>query len=171
MPRYAAFLRAVGPMNATSAALKRAFESAGFTNVKTIRSSGNVAFNARAASEVSLQRKAEAAMLQELGNAFFTIVRPLDALQGMLDSDPYRAFRLPTHAKRIVTFLRDRPASRLALPIEQDGARILLMKGREVFSAYVPSPKGPVFMALIEKTLGKDVTTRTWDTVAMVTRA
>ena len=45
------------------------------------------------------------------------------------------------------------------------------MKGREVFSAYVPSPKGPVFMALIEKALGKDVTTRTWETVGKVARA
>ena len=45
------------------------------------------------------------------------------------------------------------------------------MTGREVFSAYLPSPKGPVFMALLEKTFGKDVTTRTWETVAKVTRA
>jgi hypothetical protein len=30
----------------------------------------------------------------------------------------------------------------------------------------VPGPRGPVFMTLIEKTFGKDVTTRTWDTVA-----
>ncbi len=34
-----------------------------------------------------------------------------------------------------------------------------------MFSAYLPSPKGPVFMTLIEKTFGKEVTTRTWDTV------
>ena len=45
------------------------------------------------------------------------------------------------------------------------GARILGINGREIFTAYVPSPRGPVFMALIEKTFGKDVTTRTWDTV------
>jgi hypothetical protein len=37
--------------------------------------------------------------------------------------------------------------------------------GREVFTAYVPSDKGPVFMVLIEKAFGTDVTTRTWDTV------
>ena len=47
-----------------------------------------------------------------------------------------------------------------------DGARILALDGAEVFSAYVPTAKGPVFMTLIEKTFGKDVTTRTWDTVA-----
>jgi hypothetical protein len=39
------------------------------------------------------------------------------------------------------------------------------MNGREVFTAYVPSPRGPVFMTLIEKTFGRNVTTRTWDTV------
>jgi hypothetical protein len=44
-------------------------------------------------------------------------------------------------------------------------ARILVVDGTTVFSAYVPGPRGPVFMALIEKTFGKDVTTRTWDTV------
>jgi len=51
------------------------------------------------------------------------------------------------------------------LPVEFDGARILAVAEREVFSAYVPSPRGPAFMALIEKTFGKNVTTRTWDTV------
>jgi hypothetical protein len=42
--------------------------------------------------------------------------------------------------------------------------------GQEVFSAYVPSPRGPVFMTLIEKTFGKEVTTRTWDTVRKVAK-
>jgi len=171
MPRYAAFLRGVSPMNAKMPELKQAFESAGFTDVKTILASGNVAFNARATSETSLQRKAEGAMLERLGQAFLTIVRPMDMLGEMLASDPYRAFCLGPAAKRIVTFLRDRPTAKLRLPIERDGARILSMTEREVFSAYMPTPKGPVFMVLLEKTFGKEVTTRTWETVAKVTRA
>ena len=44
------------------------------------------------------------------------------------------------------------------------------MKDGEVFSAYLPTPKGPVFMTLIQKTFGTDLTTRTWDTVAKVAR-
>src|SRR6266550_7674056 len=134
MPRYAAFLRGVSPMNAKMSELKQAFESAGFTDVKTILASGNVAFNARATSETSLQRKAEGAMLERLGQAFLTIVRPMDMLGEMLASDPYRAFRLEPSAKRVVTFLRRRPTSRLALPIEFEGARILAVKGAEAFS-------------------------------------
>jgi len=157
-------------MNAKMPQLKQAFEAAGFTDVKTVLSSGNVVFSAPRASESSLQRKAQAAMKQQLGREFLTIVRPVDALRAMLASDPYKAFRLAPGAKRIVTFLRGKPSSRPALPIELYGARILTMKGGEIFSAYVPSPQGAVFMTLIEKTFGKEVTTRTWETVAKVAR-
>lgn len=170
MGRYAAFLRGVSPMNAKMPELKKAFEAAGFTDVKTILSSGNVVFSARAASATSLQRKAEAAMEERLGQAFLTIVRPMDALREMLASNPYGVFRLHPAAKRIVTFLRERPTRKLALPMEFEGARILSMTGGEIFGAYVPNPKGPVFMALIEKTFGKELTTRTWETVAKVAR-
>jgi uncharacterized protein (DUF1697 family) len=168
MPRYAAFLRGVSPMNAKMPDLKKAFEAAGFTDVKTLLSSGNLVFTAPSASEATLQRKAEAAMTKLLGRTFLTITRPIDALREMLASDPYHTFRLPPGAKRIVTFLRERPASKLTLPVEVHGARILAVNGSNVFSAYVPSPKGPVFMTLIEKTFGSELTTRTWETVTKV---
>ena len=170
MPRYAAFLRGVMPMNAKMAELKASFEAAGFTDVKTVLSSGNVVFSARAATPASLERKAEAAMTARLGRSFQTIVRSIDALRSMLALDPYEAFRLAPGSKRVVTFLPRAHESKISLPIELDGARILLVRGGEVFSAYVPNPRGPVFMALIEKTFGKEVTTRTWDTVGKVAR-
>lgn len=165
MPRYVAFLRGVSPMNARMPELKRCFESAGFTEVKTVLSSGNVVFNARAAARATLERRAEAAMTKELGRSFSTLVRSADALRELLAADPYAAHELPAGAKRVVTFLRTPPDAKLSLPIEVDGARILAIDGMEVFTAYVPSPRGPVFMTLIEKTLGNGVTTRTWETV------
>jgi uncharacterized protein (DUF1697 family) len=157
-------------MNAKMPQLKGAFEAAGFTNVRTVLSSGNVVFRATRASESSLQRKAEAAMMKRLGHGFLTIVRPIDALREMLASDPYEAFRLVPGAKRIVTFLRGTPSSEISLPIELHGTRILCVKGGEIFTAYVPNPKGAIFMTLIESTFGKELTTRTWDTVAKVAR-
>ena len=157
-------------MNAKMSDLKRAFEAAGFTDVKTLLSSGNLVFTARSASEAALQQKAEAAMTKTLGRTFLTIVRPVDTLRAMLASDPYEAFRLPSDVKRIVTFLREPPSSKLALPAELHGARILAINGSNVLSAYARTPKGPVFMTLIEKTFGAEQTTRTWDTVAKVAR-
>lgn len=165
MPRYVAFLRGVSPMNAKMPEVKRAFEAAGFTEVKTVLASGNVVFDARSASEAALERKAEAAMQSALGRSFYTIVRPVQALCTLLEADPYAKYRLPANAKRVVSFLRKPVAPRVALPLEADGARVLHLAGREAFTAYLPSDKGPVFMVLIGKAFGTDVTTRTWDTV------
>lgn len=172
MRRYAAFLRGVSPMNARMPALKASFEAAGFTNVRTLLSSGNVVFDARAARETEIQRRAEAAMEEHLGRCFLAIVRPIDLLTAMLADDPFQPFRLPAASKRVVTFLRARvePAS-FVLPITLEGARILAVRDGEAFSAYVPNPRGPAFMRLIEKTFGPEVTTRTWETVRKVAAA
>ena len=171
MPRYAAFLRGVMPTNAKNPELKAAFEAAGFRDVKTVLASGNVVFTAARSTEATLELKAESAMRARLGREFLTIVRSIEGLEKILAGDPYRPFRVNPEAKRIVTFVRGRPVGKLKLPIESDGARILVMYEGEVFSAYLPTPKGPVFMSLIEKAFGKEQTTRTWDTVTKVVRA
>lgn len=159
------------PTNARMPALKACFEAAGLRDVRTLLSSGNLVFTARATSERTLERRIEAAMPDHFEQVFMTFVRSGAALREILASDPYKAFRLGPSAKRIVTFLTAPPKSRLKLPIETDGARILRVQGAEVFSAYLPNPRGPVFMTLIERTFGKDVTTRTWDTVNRVAAA
>ena len=171
MPTYAAFLRGVSPLNAKMSELRKCFEAAGYTNVKTVLGSGNVVLEARSRSRSALERPLEAAMEKDLGRVFATTIRSIDELASLVASDPYKAFELAANCKRIVTLLHAKPGSRIKLPIELDGARILCVKGTEIFSAYVPSPKGPVFMSLIEKTFGKDLTTRTWDTIGKVVKA
>jgi uncharacterized protein (DUF1697 family) len=170
MRRYAAFLRGVSPMNAKMSDLKRCFEEAGFEDVKTVLSSGNVVFSTRASDEKAIAKRAEAAMEKGMGRSFAVIVRSFDDLHALLASDPYKKHRLAPGSKRVVTFLRSVPEAKLSLPIELDGAHILAVKGREVLTAYVPSGRGAVFMTLIEKTFGKDVTTRTWETIQKVAR-
>jgi len=168
MKRYVAFLRGVSPVNAKMPELKRAFEVAGFADVQTVLASGNVVFSVREASVRALERKAESSMKSHLGKSFLTLVRSVEALQKILASDPYRGLKMKPETKRVVTFLRDRPREVPRLPLDKDGAVILRLVDREVYSAYVPTTRGPVFMALIERTFGKDVTTRTWDTVRRV---
>jgi uncharacterized protein (DUF1697 family) len=167
---HAAFLRGIGPTSATMPDLVRSFQAAGFSDVCTVLTSGNVVFGARAGALRALERKAEAAMQDTLGHSFLTIVRPIDALRALLEDDPFAVHRVHRDAKRVVTFLREPPARSPSLPVEKDGARILAVASTraEVFTAYVPSPRGAVFMALIEKTFGREVTTRTWDTVKKV---
>src|SRR5688572_1962108 len=96
---YAAMLRGVSPMNCKMPELKRSLEHAGFTNVRTVISSGNAVFTTRKTSEESLQKKCEAAFEEHLGKAFLTIVRTIDDLEALLASDPYKKFNRPDNAK------------------------------------------------------------------------
>lgn len=167
--RYAAFLRGVSPMNLKMPDLKRCLERAGYTNVVTALSSGNVIFDAAdGGSEAALERAVEAALEAGLARGFGAYVRSTAALKRLLERDPFARHRLPAGAKRVVTFLREGPKAPPALPIKLEDAQIVAVEGAEVLSAYVPGDKGPLFMRLIEKTFGKDVTTRTWDTVKKV---
>ncbi len=165
MTRYVAFLRGVSPMNCKMPDLKRCFEAAGFTDVKTLLSSGNVAFTAKPEIVPILEKKAEEAMAGHLERVFQTIVRPSTFLRSLIERDPFVDFDLPANAKRVVTFLRRPNERHIELPIERDEARILMLQNTEVFSAYVPNEKGPVFMVLLERTFGTEVTTRTFETV------
>jgi uncharacterized protein (DUF1697 family) len=169
MSRYLAFLRGVSPVNAKMPDLRRCFESAGFSDVRTVLSSGNVAFSANGPPD-TLADLAEQAMRAGLGRSFPTIVRTVAHLRGLLESDPFAGFDLPPGAKRVVTFLRHPVDPGLSLPVERDSARILTVTTSEAFTAYVPNPKGPVFMTLLERTLGADITTRTLDTVQKCAR-
>src|SRR6185312_10830188 len=102
--------------------LARAFQAAGFGEVRTVLSSGNVVFSARPRPRASLERACEEAMAAGLGKAFPTIVRPVAALRALLDADPCAELRLPAGAKRVVTFIGGgRSGAPPDLPIERDG--------------------------------------------------
>lgn len=83
----------------------------------------------------------------------------------MTDARGLLRFSVPAKAKRVVSFLSEQRSSPLTLPIDTDGVRIHALVGQEVFTSYLPHPKGPVFMTMLEKTFGKGLTTRTWETV------
>lgn len=165
MNRYVAFLRGVSPMNCKMPELQACLEHAGFKDVKTLLSSGNAAFSAQAAVVPELEQQIEQAMQRHLGREFATIVRPSAHLQALLAADPFAAFEVPPNAKRVITFLRRPFEGRLQLPIHHGHATMWKLDGVEVFSSYVPDEQGPVFMAMLERQLGKAITTRTVDTV------
>lgn len=171
MSRHVAFLRGVSPLNARMPDLRRCFERAGFRNVVTVLTSGNVAFTADAQGPAALEREIEAALARHLDRTFATFVRPVTALETLIARDPFHSLRPPAGAKRVVTFLRELPRPAPALPISRDGVTIYALDGREAFTAYEPNEKGPVFMRMLGATFGQEQTTRTWDTLLKCVRA
>lgn len=158
-------------MNARMPALKACFEAAGFSDVRTVLSSGNVAFDARASSLSTLERRAEAAMQSGLGRSFVTIVRRQASLHALVESEPFAAFALSPSAKPLVAFLRTPLDTNPDLPIHRHDASILAFNGSEALCAYVPGPNASGFMGLLERSFGKTLTTRTLDTVRKCARA
>src|SRR6186713_2315290 len=101
MPRYAAFLRGVSPMNLKMPALKAALEDAGFTDVKTLLSSGNVVFAGRRATDVAIEKKIATTLEENVGKKFGIIVRSIEELDELIAADPYQEFRLPAGSKKV----------------------------------------------------------------------
>lgn len=164
MARYVAFLRGVSPMNCKMAELRKALEAAGFTNVKTVRSSGNAVFDTRSASLEAIARKCEKAMEDGLGRSFHTLVRAQSHLQKLVARRPFEKHALKPKSKLLVTFL---PATSDAKPVSRDGVHILEVGASEVLSAYAAEDmKGPESLMLLERTFGKTITSRTLETVA-----
>jgi uncharacterized protein (DUF1697 family) len=139
MPRYVAFLRGVSPLNAKMPELRACFEAFGFTDVKTVLSSGNVIFTAPKMAEPALVKEIESAMAASLPRSFPVIVRATDHLQTILKQDVYSGFRISPQEKRVVSFLAKVHPTKVSLPIELNGARILAIRDRDIFTAYTPN--------------------------------
>lgn len=152
-------------MNCKMPDLKRALEATGFTNVVTVLSSGNAVFDTKAAALERLEKQVEAATQKHLGRAFGAIIRPVAALEALLAADPFAPFKPKQAERRVVSFLKTAPAAKPKLSVTLSKSRIVAVNGAVL---YEREGAGPVFMTLIEKTFGKDVTTRTWDTVLKV---
>ncbi|HTK04897.1 MAG TPA: DUF1697 domain-containing protein [Candidatus Eisenbacteria bacterium] len=171
---HVAFLRGInvgGHGAVTMEDLRGAFEEAGFDDVRTIASSGNVAFSSKMSDRAALAKKGEAALKKRLGRDIPVHVRSLDDLRRMVKADPYKGFRTASDAKRVITFLDAGAKPAMKLPFRKDGSAILTIRDGVAFSAYEQSPKGAVFMAVLEKTFGKKITTRTWDMIMRLTGA
>jgi len=167
MTQYIAFLRGInvgGHGAVTMVDLKKIFEACGFKDVKTIATSGNVAFSA-AQAEAAVVKKAEAELKKRLGRETPVHVRSLEELRKMVQADPYKGFSIPDDAKRVITFLDASTKTPLKLPHQQDGTSILRINDGIAYSAYERTPKGAVFMKVLEQAFGKGITTRTWDMI------
>ncbi|MDB5259048.1 MAG: hypothetical protein JWO73_256 [Candidatus Taylorbacteria bacterium] len=153
MPRYAALLRGIMPMNPNmrNEKLRGVFESLGLKNVQTIISSGNVIFESSSKAISALELKIEKALLKQLGIKSPAYIRSKEQLESMIASDPFKGVEHNRATYLIVSFLKQPP--------------------HEIFSTIdLSSAKTPEFMRDIEKKYGKDVTTRTWKTIERIVR-
>ncbi len=169
-----AFLRGInvgGHKKVTMAALKAAFESMGFRNVRTVLASGNVVFESRKTGP-DLAAPMARGLAKAFGFPVPVILRSTRELKAMVASDPFKAVPGGPDVRLYVTF-RPKKAPALPparLPEPPAGVRIIRIDPGEVYSVVRLSQGAgtPDLMAFLERTLGRDVTTRNWQTVIKI---
>jgi len=170
MPRYGAFLRAVNlgrHRRVTSAELVSAFTAAGFEEVASFRTSGNVIFTAPGgAGEIT--RRSEAALEDALGFEVPVFVRSERELRAIAAHEPFDPELVSSSKGKLqVSFLASKHAAAarravLALATDQDR---LAIDGRELY--WLPSG-GTQGSALDQKALAELVGAATMRTMGTV---
>lgn len=161
MPRHAVFLRGVSPQNLKMPDLARVLEGCGYANVRTLLSSGNATFDARAQSTASVEKAIERALADQAGKRFAAFVRTQAQLDGVLAQ---AAFPHPAGTKRVVVFFRQADASE-GLPVQRATWALLHAGGTESHGYYTPGRDSSAFMAWLARRYGAEFTTRTVETV------
>ncbi|MDB5238974.1 MAG: hypothetical protein JWO00_309 [Candidatus Parcubacteria bacterium] len=151
MAIYAAFIRGIMPTNPNhaNAKLRAVFEGLGFTNVRTVITSGNILFESDSKSVAALESKIEKALSAELGITGAAHVRSKQDLEALIKKDPFKGKSHSRETYLIVTFMKEKP--------------------RQTFNTIkVTEGEPPKFMNDLEKKYGKTITTRTWKTIGRI---
>ncbi|ONM49248.1 DUF1697 domain-containing protein [Nocardia donostiensis] len=176
MNGYAALLRGIMPSNPNmrNEKLQTVFEGLGFDAVATVLASGNVVFRTANTDPAELEDRIQDALNRELGIPGGTIVRNYRQLRDLLDRDPFDGLTHSRETYLTATFLKQDAPAHTDMPEDPNPLTRVVGYDPEakVFLAIIDnsSPKTPDFMAWLERTHGKDITTRTWLTVQRVVK-
>ena len=175
---YAAFLRGInvgGHRRIGMDALKQAFESLGFENIQTLLASGNVVFQAPRTNASILTQQIQEGLKKAFGVEIGVLIRSIKELQSLHRTNPFRGIKVTPRTRFFVTFLPEKPASRLKFPyVSPDGSfKLLRPSSYEVCSVLTITNlrRGMQFMGFLDREFGRRVTTRSWNTITRILQA
>lgn len=151
MTKFVALLRGFNPINPNmrNDKLREVFISLGFKSVQTVISSGNVIFQSNIRNTKVLENKVEKTLFQKLGFKSTTIIRSENQFKKLVNRDPFCGTNDTPESRLNVTFLKS---------------------GGEIFSIIDTTNNTRTFetMSQLEKQHGKEITTRTWQTIGRI---
>ena len=175
MTKYVVFLRGInvgGHKPVKMEELKKAFESMGFQNVKTILASGNVLFETTETGTDNLLKRIEEKLEKEYWHEIGVLIRTIEEIQNLADADPFKNIKVTPLTRFYVTFLSEKSENALKIPYEsiEKDMKIVQVSASEVCSFITLSPNRGTsdLMSVLEKEYGRKVTTRNWNTVTKI---
>ena len=158
--RYVAFLRGInvgGHKIIKMDTLKRAFEKLGMKKVKTILASGNVLFESSESDAEALCRKIETGLEKSLGHPVGVVLRSMSQIEKLEKSAPFKGVEITPATRLWVTLLKEKQNRKT-----------------EIFTVFQVSTNlraGMDAMDNLDKTYGKSITTRSWNTIGRILKA
>lgn len=175
MTRYVALLRGIAPAlpNMKNHQLRGVFEQLGYERVQSVLASGNILFHSPRTDIPQLERTIQRALVDTLDIGGGTIVRELGELRSLLDSDPFPGLTHGRGSYLTATFLKDgnEPPEEIPVGPDQRTQVVGFDEAARVFLTVIDNGdpgKTPDFMRWLDRTYGKDITTRTWLTVQRI---
>lgn len=172
---YVAFLRGInniGRKTVKMDELKYIFETTGFQNVKTVLASGNIVFETNRYKPYTIITKLERQLENKLGFKVSVVLRTLDELLWMVESNPFSKIKITPRTKLLLTFLSERPTNRLKLPYKSPDNDFIIMRiiGNEIYSVVylLPNKRPYRVISFLEKKFGNRITNRNWSTIIKI---
>lgn len=170
MKTFVALLRGInvgGNKKISMQELKNLFEKLHCTEVKTILNSGNVIFKSKE-SKQELKMKIEARIEKQFGFNVSTQVINFEQIQNARQQNPFKAIHPEKGIQWYVTFL-DGPNKGEKLSDKNQAFKVIDQMNDMLFTLVDTQQASSVdFMNLLDKTFGKQVTTRTWKTLERI---
>lgn len=172
--KYVAFLRGInvgGHHKVPMADLRIEMEKLHFEQVTTLLNSGNIVFESTTIPIEDLELKITRHLEKSFGFSIPTIIRPVDIIHELFKTQPFKDIEMNKNMRFYVSFLRREPKNTLEIPWQSDDGsyKVLSMQNKTIISVLDLSlSKTPKAMEVIERTFGKDVTTRNWNTLIRI---
>jgi len=169
--KYVAFLRGInvgGHHKVPMADLRKELEKLNFENIVTLLNSGNIIFDG---INDNLEKKISEHLEESFGFPIPTIIRKSEMIYELVSNDPFKDIKLTKDIRLYVSFLKKNIQSDLELPWTSvdNSYKIVEKRDKTIFSILDLSLSNtPQAMEALEKSFGKDITTRNWKTIERI---
>ena len=171
--KYIMLLRGMGPGDPifNNQTICRCLEELGYGNVRSLQASGNYLFESGVADNAVLETNIETAIEQAVGFRRAAIVRNADQIAMLIRHDPFKGMIHSNESYLLVTFMKQPQRPDFELPYQPPGKpyEIIAIKDDMLFSVTDNTTgKTTDLMTWLERQFGKDITSRTWNTMQRI---
>lgn len=149
------------------------FEETGFSNVRSVISSGNIIFESDRTNILEIETEIEHALLAKLGFHTTAIIRNEAQLQKLVTAKPFGDRIHGTDLYLLATFTKNPLKMHLELPYQSPGKtyQVICAIDDTVFTVTDNTlTKTPDVMVWLEKELGKGISSRSWNTILRISK-